>query len=213
MRRRKIILGSGAVAATALAGCLGTVGLDEHEATPAGVDPAVREETGYEQTNVEEIVVQETVDAVSEEVTVRNYLTEHEKEIEFGPLGSVRAAAFMVLTSPQISIAGRDFNPIAEMPAEELVGMIGADFEGINNVEKVSEGTVTVLDQETDESVFEGEAELEAGVSVDVNIHISESVETAEDHLVTIGVYPQEVRGTEEGNVAAMMGGVVEEAE
>lgn len=213
MQRRQILLGTGTIAATALAGCLGTVGLDEHEATPAGVDPTVRGDTGYEQTNIEEIVIQESVDVISEEVTVRNYLTEHEKEIEFGPVGSVQAAAFMVLTSPQISIAGRDFNPIAEMPAEELVDLIEADFEGIDNVEQISDGSVTVLDQETDESVFEAEAELEAGVSVDVNIHISESVETTEDHLVTIGVYPQEVRGQEEDNIGAMMDGVVEEAE
>ena len=213
MQRRQILLGTGTIAATALAGCLGTVGLDEHEATPAGVDPTVRGDTGYEQTNIEEIVIQESVDVISEEVTVRNYLTEHEKEIEFGPVGSVQAAAFMVLTSPQISIAGRDFNPIAEMPAEELVDLIEADFEGIDNVEQISDGSVTVLDQETDESVFEAEAELEAGVSVDVNIHISESVETTEDNLVTIGVYPQEVRGQEEDNIGAMMDGVVEEAE
>ena len=214
MRRREIILGTGAVAVTAVAGCLGVAGLDEHEATPAGVDPAVREETGYEQTNVEELVIEETVDAgVSEDITVRNYLTEHEKEIELGPVGSVRAAAFTVLASPQISIAGREFNPISEMPAGELVELIEADFEGIDNVDHVSDGTVTILGQETAESVFEADAELEAGLSVDVNIHVSESVTTADDHLVTIGVYPQAVQGSEEDNIAAMMRGVVEEAE
>ncbi len=214
MRRREIILGAGAATITALAGCLGTVGLDEHEATPAGVAPDVREATGYEQTNVEELLIEETVDVgVSETVTVRNYLTEHQKEIDFGPIGSVQAAAFTVLTSPQISIAGREFNPISEMPAEELVELIEADFEGINNVEHAEDGTVTVLDQRTDESVFEADAELEAGLSVDVNIHISESVETAVDHLVAIGVYPREAQGSEEDNIAALMEGIVEDAD
>ena len=72
MNRRELVVGAGSVAASALAGCLGAVGMDEHEATPAGVDPAVREETGYEQTGVEEIVVEESVGVgVSEEIRVR----------------------------------------------------------------------------------------------------------------------------------------------
>jgi len=188
--------------------------MDEYEATPAGVDPAVREETGYEQTGVEEQVIERTVDVgVSEEITVRNYLTEHEKGVDLGPLGNARAAAFTVLTSPQISIAGRGLNPIGEMPAEELVGFIEADYEGIDNVEHVEDGETTILEQTTPESLFEADAELGAGVSVDVNVHVTESVRTTADHLVTIGVYPQEVESAESDNVEAMMNGVIENVE
>ncbi|MFO7927879.1 MAG: DUF6517 family protein [Halobacteriota archaeon] len=212
MRRREIIAAAGGVALSAVAGCLGAAGLDEHEAAPAGVDPSVRESTGYERTNVEELVVRETVGAagVSEEIVVTNYLTEHEKSVSFGPLGSVRAAAFVVLTSPQISIAGRGFNPIAEMSTGELVDLLGAEFEGINEVEHVSDGEVTILEQETVESIFEGEAEVE-GMTVDVNIHITESVQTTNDHLTTVGVYPTQIRGSEEENIRSLMGAVVEE--
>ena len=214
MRRRALIAGVTGVAASTTAGCLGAVGMNEYEATPAGVDPAAREETGYEQTAVEEQAIRRTVDVgVSEEITVRNYLTEHEKGIDLGPIGTVQAAAFTVLTSPQISIAGRGFNPIEGMSAEELVGLIEADFEGIENVEHVEDGEATILEQTTPEALFEADAELGAGVSVDVNVHVTESVETTDDHLITIGVYPRKVAAAEADNVATMMNGVVESLE
>lgn len=214
MRRRTLLAGAVGTAASAAAGCLGAVGRDEYEATPAGVDPAVREETGYEQTAVEEQVIERTVDAgVSEEITVRNYRTEHEKDVDLGPIGTVQAATFTVFTSPQISIAGRGFNPIAGMSATELVEVIQADSERIENVEHVEDGETTVLGQSTPESLFEAEAGLDAGVSVDVNLHVTESVETTDDHLVTIGVYPREVEAVEADNVAAMTSGVVESVE
>ncbi|MFQ3285573.1 MAG: hypothetical protein ACI9TI_001200 [Natronomonas sp.] len=211
MRRRKFIAGAAGVAASAAAGCLSAAGMDEHEATPAGVDPAAREEAGYEQTAVEEQVVERTVEAgLSEEVTVRNYLTEHEKGIDLVPIGTVQAAAFTVLTSPQISVAGREFNPIGGMSPTELVELIEADFGMIENAEHVEDGEATVLGQTTPESLFEADAELGAGVSIDVNVHITESVETTGDHLVAIGVYPREVAEAEANDVTTMMNGVVE---
>ncbi|CCQ36405.1 uncharacterized protein Nmlp_2233 [Natronomonas moolapensis 8.8.11] len=214
MRRRTLLGGAVGIAASAAAGCLGAVGMDEYEATPAGVDPAVREETGYEQTAVEEQVIERTVDAgVSEEITVRNYLTEHQKGVDLGPIGTVQAATFTVFTSPKISIAGRGLNPIAGMSAAELIEAIESDSEGLSDVERVEDGEATVLGQSTAESLFEAEAELDAGVSVDVNLHVTESVETTDDHLVTIGVYPREVEAAEADNVAAMRSGVVERVE
>ncbi|WP_299233118.1 DUF6517 family protein [Natronomonas sp.] len=210
MRRRKLLATAGAAAALGVSGCLGAIGMDEHEASPAGVEQAVREETGYEQTNVEELVVERTVDAVSEDITVTNYLTEHEKAVDLGPIGSPRAAAFIVLTSPQITLVGREFNPIAEMSAEELIGMIEADFDRINNAELVSEGEATVLGQETTEALFEAEAQV-GGVPIDLNVHITESVRTTSDHLVTVGVYPVQLESQEADNIAALVGGIVEE--
>lgn len=214
MKRRELLAGTGGIAAFGLVGCLGVVGLDEHEATPAGVESAVREETGYEQTNVEEMVIERTVElaGTSQDVRVTNYLTEHEKSIDLGPLGSVRAASFVVLTSPQISIAGRDFNPIADMSSDELVDLIEADFDSINNAEHVSDGTVSILGQETTESLFEAEATFD-GVTIDVNIHITESVDTSEDHLVTIGVYPKQLESVEADNIAQLQSGIVESIE
>lgn len=214
MKRRELLVGTSGLATLGVAGCLGVVGLDEHEASPAGVDPTVRDETGYEQTNVEEFVVERSVDVagVSQDVSVTNYLTEHDKAVDLGPLGSIRAAAFVVLTSPQISIAGREFNPIAEMSSEELIGLIEADFDQINNAEHVADEETTILEQDTTEALFEAEATFD-GATADVNVHISESVQTTNDHLVTIGVYPTQLERIESENIDALMAGVVEDAE
>lgn len=217
MRRRALIAGAGSLTISAFAGCLGAVGMDEHEAAPAGVDPSVRTETGYEQIGIEELVIEEPVEApgISEDVTVRNYLTEHEKAIEFPSVGtidvetSIRAAAFTVLTSPQISVAGRELNPIEAMSAHELIELVEANFDGIGNIDYVGDSSVSILDQETTVSVFEADADVE-GFTIDVNVHISESVRTSSDHLVTVGVYPQRVQRTEETNISSMMQGVVE---
>lgn len=210
MKRRDLLAGTGGAVLFGLAGCLSAAGLDEHEASPAGVAAEVREETGYEQTNVEEMVIEETIEQVSEDVRVTNYITEHDKAVDLGPVGTVEAASFVVLTSPQISIAGRDFNPISDMSSEELVELIAADFDEIENVEHVSDGETTVLGQETTDSTFDADAQIE-GVTADIKIHITESVETANDHLVTIGVYPERLEDIEAENIEALVGGVVEE--
>jgi hypothetical protein len=210
MKRREILAGIGGVAAVSTAGCLGTIGMDEHEASPGGVEAAVRERTGYEQTAIEEMVVRETVEPVgiSEEITVRNYLTRHEKAVELGPAGSVPAAIFVVFTSPQISIAGRGFNPIDGMSAQELIGMIESNIDRIENAEHVEDQEVTILDQETVEGIFAAETRMQ-GITVDLNVHVTESVETDSDHLVTIGAYPRQLEESEEPALQAMMEGVV----
>jgi hypothetical protein len=212
--RRTLLASAGIITVSGLAGCLGVVGLDEHEASPAGVESDVREETGYEQTNIEERVIEETVEVagMSEDIVVRNYLTEHEKSIDLGPLGSFRAASFVVLTSPQISVFGQELNPISEMSSEELIGLLESNFDGIGNAEKIGDGSVSILDQETAEAVYEAEVEVE-GTTVDANIHVTESVRTENDHLVAVGAYPKQVRETEEPNIAALMGGIVETVE
>ncbi len=214
MKRRELLAGTGSLAAASVAGCLGIVGLDEHEASPAGVDPDVLNETGYERMNIEEMVVEETfeVAGTTEEITVTNYLTEHEKGIDLGPIGTVQAAAFVVLTSPQISIAGQGLNPIADMSSRELVETIEADFDDINDVEHVSDEETSVLEQETTESLFEGEAAFN-GTTADVNIHITESVKTTSDHLVTIGVYPKQTQSIETDNLDRLTSGIVEDIE
>jgi hypothetical protein len=210
MKRREVLAGVGTAAVVGTTGCLGVVGMDEHEASPGGVDPAVREQTGYEQTNIEEITIRETVErmGISEEITVRNYLTRHEKSVELGPAGSVSAATFAVLSSPRISIAGRALNPIREMSARELVDLVESNLERINNVNHVEDRETTILDEETVEGIFEGETQLQ-GFTIDLRLHVTESVQAESDHLVTIGGYPRRLRDSEEEDLRAMMDGVV----
>lgn len=211
MKRRDVIAGTVGLGVAGLAGCLGLLGLAEHEATPGGVDESVRNDTGYEVTGIDELVVTRNFERAGYEETIEvtNYLTEHDKSVSLGPLGEQRAAAFVVLTTPQVSIAGRDFNPIADYSTDDLVDLVADNYDDVGDVTHDYDESVTILDQETTQSRFEADATFD-GHDVPVYMHVSESVQTSEDHLVTIGVYPQEVADSEEANVVAMMEGVVE---
>ncbi|WP_306052906.1 DUF6517 family protein [Natronococcus wangiae] len=214
MKRRHVIAGVGSIGLASLAGCLGLVGLDEHEASPAGVEASAREDTGYEQTDVDDLRIEEEVgvSALSEEIVVTNYLTEHQKAVDMGPLGKQRGAEFTILSTPKVEIAGRNFNPVEDKSAAELVDLVAANYDAIDDVERVSDGEATVLEQTTTASKFTADAEFE-GQSVDVNLHVTEAVETDDDLLVTIGVYPQRVESYEESNVRSLVEHVVEDAE
>lgn len=214
MNRRALLGGLGAVGLASLSGCLGLVGMDSHESSPAGVDSAVREETGYEQTAIDEVVVEEKVEisAYSETISVTNCKTSHEKEVEIPPIGSRRAAVFTVLTSPQIGIAGRNFNPVEDMSTTELVDIVADNYDAIDDISHEEDGEITILDETTTRSRFSADATFN-GHDLEVDVHVTEAVEAGDDLLVTIGVYPQYVRDQEMDNVFALMEGVDTDAD
>lgn len=213
MNRRSVLTGAAAVGLASVSGCLGLVGLDEHESKPAGVEQSVLDDAGYDQTGVEVVGVEEEVDALlySESVRVKNYLTEHEKAVDMGPLGTQRGAVFMLLTTPQVEIAGRELNPVEEMSTEELVELVEDSYDDISNIEREADNEVTLLGQTTTVSRFGADARFD-GAEVDVLLYVTEAVRTREDLLVAISVYPERLRAEEEENVVALMEGVIEDA-
>ncbi len=212
MNRRTLLASAGTVSFMGLAGCLGLTGLDEHSSEPGGVEQSVLEETEYESVGIEEIVVEEEVDLVlyEESVSVTNQLTEYEKSVDMGPLGDRRGAVFLVLTTPQVSVFGREFNPVEEMDAQELVELVEDNYDDISNISREEDDTITILDQETVQSRFSADARFD-GQDVDVYLHVTEAIESNDDHLVAIGVYPEPVRIEEEENVLTLMERVIEE--
>lgn len=214
MKRRHVIAGLGAAGLASLSGCLGVIGMDEHESAPAGVEAAAREDTGYEQTEIEPLPVERDVDIgpLTETVTVTNHMTKHEKEVDMGPLGSRRAAVFNVVTSPQVEIFGRELNPLEEMSPEELIELVRSNYDGIDNVSHDEDTDVTILEQSTTKSRFTADAEFD-GQSVEVDVHVTEAVEAGEDLLVTIGVYPERLQMQEESNVETLAEAVTTEVD
>ncbi len=214
MNRRTVLAGAGSIGLASLAGCLGLAGLDSHESQPAGVDARVREETGYEQTAIETIDIEEelSLGPYSETISAANHLTEHEKAVDMGPLGRARGAMFVILTTPQVSVVGREFNPVEEMSTDELVELVADNYDGMRDVSHVDDADVTILDQETSTAKYTASAEFD-GQDVDVDVHVTEAVETDDDLLVAIGVYPQRVQLQEEDNVYDLIDGIIEEAD
>lgn len=208
MNRRQFIGGVGVAVSIGSAGCLGVITGEEpaeFEASPPGVESAALDETGYESAGVEEIVVEREVEAAgqSREVVVTNYQAQYEKTIDMGPLGEQRGAVFTALTSPQVNVLGREFNPIAEMSTQELVEMVQEQYEGLENIEKQEDNEVQIQGESTTQSTFTAEAAF-SGSTVDIFLLVTEAVELGEDFVVTVGAYPQD-GPDEEQNVRTLV--------
>ncbi|GAB3022706.1 DUF6517 family protein [Natronobiforma cellulositropha] len=211
MKRRHVIAGLAGTAVLGAGGAFVLYGdqLTEHAASPVSVAASARADTGYEETDFEAIVVSESVAGVGE-VTVTNYLTEHEKRVDMGPLGDQRGAVFIALSTPQVRLLGREFNPVEDMSSDDLVALVQDNYDGISNVRRDEDASVTILEQSTGRTRYVADAEFD-GSSVEVDLHVSEAVATDEDLVVTIGVYPRELRSLEEENVLELMREVVDE--
>ncbi|MCU4754439.1 DUF6517 family protein [Halobacteria archaeon AArc-curdl1] len=213
MNRRAVLASTGVVGLASLSGCLGLAGLDEHESKPAGVNRSVLDDTGYDQTGVEPLSIKEEFDAVlfSESVSVTNHMTEHDKEVEIPGVGSQRAATFVVLTTPQVSVLGRELNPVGEMSTRELVDLVADNYDNIGDPTPVGEEEVTVFGETTTMSRYSTQADFD-GTELDVLMHVTTAVETEDDLLFTVGVYPEDLEDVEGDNIVALAEGVIEDA-
>ncbi|RQG99380.1 DUF6517 family protein [Natrarchaeobius oligotrophus] len=214
MNRRTLLAGIASAGLVGAAGCLEAAGLAEHASGAVGVEDEARSETDYELTAVEELTIEESVGALgySETVVVRNQLTEHEKAVDMGPLGRLRGAVFMVLSTPRISIAGRQVNPVEDKSTEELVDLVVANYDGIDDVVHESDGEVTVLGESTTMSTFAADAEFD-GSDVEVYLHVTEAVSAGDDLVVAIGVYPRDLERQERENVVTLMEAVSDDVD
>jgi len=215
--RRTFLVGTGLVLGTASAGCAALLG-DEpiaFEADPATVPEATTDETGYESAGVRTDQIERELEAAGQSRTVQvtNQIAEYEKSVDLGPIGERRAAIFTVLSTPQVEVLGRTFNPVADMSTADLVDMLQDQYEGLEDVERESEGTVTIAGTETTQTKFVAETQLAEGETIDTFLHVSEPVESGDDLLVTVGGYPRQLEAEEEDNVLAMMEGVEHESE
>lgn len=210
MNRRTYLGAVGAASLAGLAGCTGLLGLDEHEANPVGVPSQVRSDTGYEQTGVDDVVIEEKVDMKlwSETISVTNYVVEHEKTVSFGPLTDQRAAVFAVLSTPQISVVGQQVNPVEDMDTAELVDMIASNYEDLGAPEHVGDKELPVLDSSVVTSTFATEATFMGNQDIEVNLHVTEAVKTEEDLVVGIGVYPRDLESRERSNVESLISAI-----
>ncbi|AGB37515.1 DUF6517 family protein [Natronococcus occultus] len=192
MHRRQFVA-AGAVGGVGLsAGCLDDF-LDDattFSASPAIVAESATDETGYEYEGTEEIISTESV--AGQEVEVTSYGSEYVRTIDL-PLDifgdGVEAGVFTVITTPQVSVAGEEFNPIGEMDNEELLREMQDQYEELTIEDAVGERSVAALEDTLVLETFEGEAELHGEYGIDVLLDIAQH-ESGDDYLVVVGVYP-----------------------
>lgn len=198
--RRRLLAGTSAACLAGFAGC---AGLDagfitgeepaEFGATPATVEEATIDDTGYELHRIEETVVTREFEAAGEtrEVEVTSATAEYDRAVEL--LGERRqAAVFTVLSTPQVNVLGRTFNPVADMERDDLAELVQERYEAVENVEHESGYVTEMLGEDVDVSRYGADGRI-AGtdVTIDLALHVSDAVDSGDDFVVGFGAYPE----------------------
>ncbi|MFC7142439.1 DUF6517 family protein [Halosimplex aquaticum] len=209
MYMRQALVALAVVLATVTAGCGFLTGQKPltFSAEPATVSDDVQSDTGYEEQAVNESVVTRNVSAAGQtrQVEVTNQQARYERAVDLGPLGSQRAAVFVTFASPEVEAVGQTFNPISDMSTRDILQQFESQYEGLTVGDHVENRSVRALGRQRTLQKYEGTATL-AGSEVDVYVHAAK-FRHGEDHIVAVGIYPQQIDGEEE-NVVALLRGV-----
>ena len=210
MRRRSVA--AGVVGLTiGLAGCAATQ--TEFEAAPGRFSTSAVDAAGYRLVNETEAVTRRTVDlgGSQREITVRNQVTEYERDVVVA--GSERPlAGATILTTPSISVAGREFNPVGDASLDSLAGRaagrIGDQLagDGVRDLSAVDESQTTVLGTETTLGVFEGTTQVGSATTT-LRLLVCR-VQHAGDFVLVGTTYPGELSEAERPRADTLLAGV-----
>ncbi|MDX1744946.1 MAG: DUF6517 family protein, partial [Halobacteriales archaeon] len=201
MNRRQALLSLGSGALTLSAGCLGVLTGTEpltFEAGRATVSPATLGETGYEEDDVTSETVTRSFSAAgqSREVEVTNRIATYDRSIDFGPLGTQEIAVFAVLSTPQVRVLDRTFNPVGEMSNRELLQELQARYDGLTIGASVGTSSASVLGEAVEIEQFQATATYQ-GQEIDLFVHIT-TVAHEGDYVVPVAVYPRQLPDEEQ---------------
>lgn len=207
MRNRQLAV-LGLTALVVLSGCSflsGSLAFAAHKAT---VSQQALSQTNYQEQGIrtQNVTRSFSVAGQSKNVSVTNWIAAYDQQIDLGPLGKRRAAAFSVVSTPQVNVLGQSFNPISRYDNAKLVKLLQQNYNGISDVTPVSNYTATMLGHSANVTKFSGTATLN-GRSVDVYVHVTK-VKDGGDYVLALAVYPQRLDDRESKNVKTLFAGV-----
>lgn len=183
------------------AGCNVLVGDEplEYSSTPATIENETLEQSGYDDGGVSERIITRNFSVADRDrqVNVTNHLARYEREIDLGLFGNVRAALAVAFTSPQVTVFGENFNPIADLTTREILTRVSSAYEGITVGRQIGTRNVTSLGETRSLKRFTGTATLQ-GQEIDVYIEATAAFKHGDDFVVFIAVYPQDLPGEQE---------------
>lgn len=180
-----------------LAGCSGS-GSTTFEANAATTSTG---ETGYEKQDEREQTV--TKEFAGQEVNVTNKITEYHKEVEIALVGSAKLGVFTAFTTPEVSVAGQEFNPIKDWSTDKIVKQLQNRYESMSNVQKESEESHKILGSSRTVAKFSATMTYN-GNDIPVFILIAK-FNHGSDFVVPMGVFPQEKEDQEGANIRTLM--------
>lgn len=213
MHTRRAVLGAIAGAgAASLAGCSLLGDSVEESADPAAVSDDALSATGFDHNGTEEKVLEETVEAGDEsrDIKLTNYLAKYGKALE--GMGQ-DAATFRIFTTPGVTVAGQQVNPLRALDDEQLLQTVidRAGASGVDNLEQVGTRSVTVLGNDEQFQQYEGTTEIE-GEEIEVLLHFGRT--SNEGQMVSmLGGHPKAEPLNESENIYTLAEDVVHPAD
>ncbi|WP_238717395.1 DUF6517 family protein [Natronorubrum halophilum] len=215
MNRRLFVATIAAGAVGTSAGCLSGIINDAttFEAFPVRVSTAAADEAGYEYKGTRKRV--EEREFAGESVEVTNYLSEYTRTLEL-PLDAfgseTEAGVFALISTPQVSVAGESFNPVGEMSTAELAEHVQNQYDKLEIGSNIGGRALEPdeLDVRVSFDTYEGAATLHGEQEINVLVDIAQPDHDS-DHLVLIGVYPDEEgfsAESEQGRIDTMVAGL-----
>ncbi|WP_231183780.1 DUF6517 family protein [Haladaptatus sp. DYF46] len=205
---RKLIAGAFLTTLVLTSGCLGFILGDtlEVSASKATVGDSTLSQTGYEKAKIDSIEAKRTFEAAgqSREVRVTNWVAQYDKSIGIAGVAEQTAAKFVVVSSPNVEVADKSFNPLDKFDNRELVEKFVAGYGNIEDIETVGSRQTTLLGTKTKVSEFSATARSH-GATVDVTIQATK-IKHDGDFIVVLAVYPEKL--DESDNVARLLSGV-----
>lgn len=188
------------------AGCTGLITGEtvEFDASPATVDDATLESTGYEETNTSEQTVTRDVEFAGQERTIRivNQLAQYTRDGSIGPIEIPELSRFVVVSSPGATAAGQTLNPAADWSNREVLDQLPTGQ--ITDIERDGNRTTQSLGDSRTVGMFTGTTEMQ-GQEVDMRMHVA-SFEHEGDVIIILGVHPEQIN--EEEAVDELFGGL-----
>lgn len=192
MNRRLFIGALAAGGVGTAAGCLAEFDdVTTYSAAPARVSEEAAATAGYEYRGTRKRIDAKRVGG--EDIEATSYVSMYDRSIElptdrFGA-DPIRAGVFGVLTSPQITVAGEDFNPLSDLSNRELAERVQEQYAGLEIDRAIGGRALESLGERFSVQSYEGAATLQNEFVVDVTVDIINS-EHEGQHIVVGAIYP-----------------------
>lgn len=203
---RRILAVLALAALITLSGCAFlTGGTLEFTAGQASVSEDAQEAAQYEHVEFDTQAVNRTVEALGQERTVKatNHIATYERDLAVTTTDAV--GTVILVSTPQMSVAGQSVNPVGSMGPRQLLETVTAGQNGFSDVSESGNRTMTVLGEDATVTVFDATTEY-GGQSVDVTVHLVR-VAHEDDYVIGLAVHPS-VMTAEQAGVDTMFAGI-----
>ncbi|ADJ15077.1 DUF6517 family protein [Halalkalicoccus jeotgali] len=210
LKRRTFTVGLLA-ALGATSGCLGFVRGEDalaFEAVGARPSEGALAETDYRHAHTGVEPLSETIEIGerTREVELTNVVAEYGRDVDLGALGTLPAATFAVLATPQFEVLGRTFHPGERVDPRRLVSELDSTYDAVSVGEELEEWSLTVFDERVDVSTFEGRITIER-TEIDARVHVG-TASNDDDLVIFAGAHPTAI-GDERTAIARLAGSLV----